>query len=406
MRMKSDQDERIEVKAEMRKMNGMYVMRFRWYEPENAARKEKCISTRLRATKGNQTKANQIMWDRRKIIENEVNLDYVQRQKEKTDFTLFIQSWIRELKKTNQLEKNTIQGYESKIRTYIVPYFSNKDFSVQNIKVADIEEFYIYLQNEKGLSPSTIDKTHYCINNAFKEACRKEIINRNPAEYARRPRKTRYIAKTLSLEEWNKLRDVFRGDVIEVPVMLSAFLGLRRSETLGLRWSQVNLETQIVTINNKIISIKGNTTLEKESVKRQASYRKICIPDELNEFLKDWKQKQEEYKFICADRYIYTIGGKENDFVCTWPLGQLIKPDYLTKHFREVIQKSNIKTVRFHDLRHTIATLLNENGASLQDIKELLGHSTISTTSNIYIGFTEEIARKNAQLTQNLVCDS
>lgn len=398
--------DKIEVSARMRKMNGMFVMRFRWFIPGNPVRQEKCISTHLQAIKANEIQANQMMWDKRKEVEDEVNLDYIPRKKENTEFTLFIQRWIRGLKNTHSLEENTIQGYESKIRTYIIPYFQDKGLCVQTIATADIEAFYNFLYTEKGLSANTINKTHYCINDAFNEACRQGIMERNPAQYARRPKTQRYIADTLSLQEWKQLRNIFKGDVIEAPVMLSAYLGLSRSEVLGLRWRFVDLDNNILTIRRKVVSIKGNTTLEKEMVKRQSRFRKICIPDELNAFLKEWKLKQEECRTIYGDDYFDMINGEKNDFICTWNNGRLIKPDYVTDHFREIMTKSDIKAVRFHDLRHTIATLLNENGASLQDIKELLGHSTISTTSNIYIGFSQDVARRNAQLTQNLVSSS
>ena len=395
--------DRIKVKAELRKMKNMYVMRFRWYEPGNPIRQEKMFSTHLRATKENEIQANQNMWDKRKEFEEEVNLDYIPRKKENTEFTIFIRRWIRALKNTQSLEENTIQGYESKIRTYIIPYFQDKGLNIQTITTADIEAFYNFLYTEKGLSANTINKTHYCINDAFNEACRLGFMERNPAQYARRPKKQRYIADTLSLQEWKRLRNIFKGDVIEAPVMLSAYLGLSRSEVLGLRWRYVDLDNNILTICRKVISVKGNSTLEKEMVKRETRYRKICIPDELSTFLKEWKQKQEDCRAIYQECYIDMINGDKNDFICTWDDGRLIRPDYVTDHFKKVMDNSDIKTVRFHDLRHTIATLLNENGASLQDIKELLGHSTISTTSNIYIGFSQDIARKNAELTQNLV---
>lgn len=395
--------DRIEVKAELRELKNVYIMRFRWYEPDNTKRQEKMFSTHLSAVKENRIKAEQLMWDKRKEFEEEVNIDYIPHKKENTEFVVFIQRWIRLLKKTYSLEENTIQGYESKVRTYIVPYFRDKGLNVQTITTADIEDFYYYLYTKKRLSANTINKTHYCINKAFVDACRQGIIERNPAQYARRPKTQRYIAETLSLEEWNQLRNIFKEDVIEVPVMLSAYLGLSRSEVLGLQWHNIDLKNKILTIRSKVVSVKGNSTLQKEMVKRQSRFRKICIPDELCTFLKKWKRKQNKNRSIYKECYIDTINGKKNDFVCTWDDGKLIKPDYVTDHFKKVIEKSDIKTVRFHDLRHTIATLLNENGASLQDIKELLGHSTISTTSNIYIGFSQDIARKNAELTQNLV---
>lgn len=406
METKNSPFDKINVTAHLRKMNGMFVMRFRWFIPGNPERQEKCISTQFKAIRANEILANQMMWEKQKEIEDEVNLDYVPQKIENTEFTLFIRRWVHALKKTYSLEENTIQGYESKVRTYIIPYFKDKELSVKTVTTADIEVFYNFLYTEKGLSANTINKTHYCIKNAFNEACRMGVIARNPAQYARKPKTQRYIADTLSQQEWNKLRSIFKGDVIEVPVMLSAYLGLSRSEVLGLRWRFVDLDNNILTIRRKVVSVKGNTTLEKEMVKRQSRFRKICIPDELSTFLKEWKQKQDECKTFYGDCYIDTINGEKNDFICTWDDGRLIKPDHLTQRFHNVIHKSELKNIRFHDLRHTIATLLNENGASLQDIKELLGHSTITTTSNIYIGFSQDIARKNAQLTQNLVSDS
>lgn len=392
--------EKIKVYADLRAIRGWWVMRFRYTPYVGEPRVEKNLSTKLKATPANKNDALQMMWDRRKEIEEEVNYNYVPVSR-KTQFTVFMRKWIEELERLGELERNTWEGYERNIRKHILPYFEPLGLTVQEIKVKDLNLFYKALQNDKGLSPNTIHKIHICIHKAFKDACAEELITFNPATNTKRPKIQKFENEVLNREEFLACLEVFRGDPIEVAVNLGAFLGMRRSEILALKWQDIDLEQGILYIKRTRVPVKGEV-IEKSRCKNFTSHRKIYIPEHLKELLETVKLEQSDRREYFGNAYYEADLGEEQGYVCCKIDGSPLEPSYITHRFHDVMVKSNLPVIRFHDLRHTVAHLLRENGASAQDICDLLGHSSITTTCNIYLGFSSEASKETAEKIENL----
>lgn len=180
----------------------------------------------------------------------------------------------------------------------------------------------------------------------------------------------------LSMKEVDRLLLLFTGSVVELPVRLCAFYGLRRSEVLGLKWDAIDFNRRTITIETTLQQgIGGNY---EDETKTESSMRTLPMPQSIYDLLKHQQELQGERLELMNDYYI------ESDYICTWPNGAVITPNYLTKSFHEVISKSALPQVRLHDLRHSAATNLLELGFNVVQVAEWLGHESPNTTLKFY----------------------
>lgn len=170
---------------------------------------------------------------------------------------------------------------------------------------------------------------------------------------------------------------------IELVVLLTAFYGLRRSEVIGLKWSAFDFNHNCFSIRHTVTTcnVKGErVTIKKDKAKNKSSLRTYPLIPFLKERLLEAKKQQEENRKLCGRAYNKEYLG----YVCVDVIGNLIKPNYVSSTFGKLLAKNNLRHIRFHDLRHTCASLLLANGVPMEQVKEWLGHSEISTTVDIY----------------------
>lgn len=167
--------------------------------------------------------------------------------------------------------------------------------------------------------------------------------------------------------------------------MLGLLFGMRRSEALGLRWSDINFKNQTIVISNTMTQMR--TLLIDEHTKSFTSHRMLSMMDEVIGYFKRLKAQQEANKREYGDKY------HDSDFVCVWPDGRIILPGYVSHNFKKLLAKYDLPEIRFHDLRHTAGSLLLAQGVNIKQIQEFLGHSDVTTTLNIYV-HTDENAKK------------
>lgn len=184
-------------------------------------------------------------------------------------------------------------------------------------------------------------------------------------------------------EEMQRLFEVVKGTRLELPVLVAAFYGLRRGEVVGLKWDAIDFERGTLTVKRTVtsISVDGKTKIyEQESAKTKSSLRTLPLVGTFREYFSEVRAAQEVNKKVCGNCYNYKYDG----YVFVDEMGELMNPNYLTNYFPEYIQKHGMKKMRFHDLRHSCASLLLANGVPLKQIQDWLGHSDFSTTANIY----------------------
>lgn len=172
---------------------------------------------------------------------------------------------------------------------------------------------------------------------------------------------------------------------IAVPIFLAIFYGLRRSELLGLRWSSINFETGWLQIDTTVVREKNGdrilAVVRENTTKTSCSRRNLPLCQYTYQYFWNLRQKQLAQMSLCGTSY----DPRYTDFVCVDDLGTLLQPDYVSQKFQKVLEKYQLRRIRFHDLRHSCATIMLYLGYSLKDIQTWLGHSNYNFTADTYI---------------------
>ena len=282
-----------------------------------------------------------------------------------------------------ELQKNTIVSYRSMTNGKIRRYFQRRpQITVGNLKPQDIQDFYQSLFAD-GVVANTVIHYHALLRRAFQQAFKEERIDANPFDRVGRPKKNKFHGENYTQEELLTLLHLARGDVIYPAILLAGAMGLRRSEALGVRWSRIDWEKRTVLLDTKIVEYRENGKKKVEPVeemKNKSSRRTLPLPDPVVEMLQVQKDHREVYRKMFQGSY----NAQYLDYVCVNQLGELLRPSYVTDHFRELLEKYGLRHIRFHDLRHTFASLLINQDVPLINVSNFLGHSDLSTTANIY----------------------
>ncbi len=287
----------------------------------------------------------------------------------------FFEEWLA-IQKVS-VEQSTYEARYVYINKHIAPYFG--ETPVENITAKAIQQYCLdklkngRIDRKGGLSLVSVRKHLSIIKQAMSEAVIYGYIPVNPALSVRLPKKRNTKADRtvfLSAEEAQKMIDAFRGHQLFPVVVLAIYYGLRRSEVLGLKWSAVNFMSNTIEIRHTVVK---NLTIEaKDCTKTETSWRVFGLLPEVRELLYT----------------MYLSKGKPVDgYIFTWTDGRLFRPDYVTRGFQRILKSHGLPKMRFHDLRHSTASILFDMGWSLEDVKNWLGHADIETTSNIYLHY-------------------
>lgn len=402
------------VAGHLREKNGYYHMVLN-YTDEYGKRKTPSKATGL-PVKGNKKRAEQMLIEARKAKEAELEARALERetgvpQTRSILFTAFLLDWLEMTKKN--VEETTYGSYAMGIKSKIIPYFNehHPGLGLCEVTPKHIQDYYTYEMTHNGVKANTVIHRHANIRKALQHAFKLGLIDTNPADRIERPKKEKFVGSIYEEKELNRLFEIVKGDPIELGVILGAFYGLRRSEAVGLKWDAIDFKKKTITIRHIVTqaTIDGRSKIiQKDRTKTKASYRSLPLVPPFEEVLHRLKAQQELNRKLCGKSYCkqYT------DYIYVNEIGDLVKPGYITQHFPLVLQKNGLRKIRFHDLRHSCASLLYANGVSLKEIQEWLGHSDIATTSNIYthLNFTSKVASANAIMgvypSSNTLCPS
>lgn len=301
-----------------------------------------------------------------------------------------------------ELQKNTIVSYRSMTNGKIRRYFQRRpQLTVGNLKPQDIQDFYQSLFAD-GVVANTVIHYHALLRRAFQQAFKEERIDANPFDRVGRPKKNKFHGENYTQEELLTLLHLARGDVIYPAILLAGAMGLRRSEALGVRWSRIDWETKTVLLDTKIVEYRENGKKKVEPVeemKNKSSRRTLPLPDPVVEMLQVQKEHREVYRKMFQGSY----NAQYLDYVCVNQLGELLRPSYVTDHFRELLEKYGLRHIRFHDLRHTFASLLINQDVPLINVSNFLGHSDLSTTANIYAHLDKASKQASADVISDIL---
>lgn len=288
-------------------------------------------------------------------------------------FAQWLDYWYKDII-LPQIEETTAYGYRGMIENYLKPQLG--EIRLQKLTARDIQQYYTWLMDEKELSPNTVIKHHNLLTNTLNAAERQEYITKNPMRAVSPPKKRQREAKFYTPEQLGILLDKAVGTRLELPVFICAYLGLRRGELCGLRWSDVDLEHKTITIENTRTQA-GKKEIEK-GTKTASSTRTLYLPDTLCDMLKAAKEHQQ------ACRAEYKNAYDDNDYVVVMEDGRPFRPNYLSELFGKFLADNDLPKIVLHELRHTFASLSNQAGIPAYNIGKALGHSTPATTQKIY----------------------
>lgn len=274
--------------------------------------------------------------------------------------------WLEEVVARDRAE-STLYAYRNMARCHVIP-------SLGGIPLAELSplqvQSYLYEKMDRGLSPNTVVKHYVMLTTALGMAVRLEMLERSPMDRVTPPKKRETRFSFYTPEQLQQLFAAVQGTMMELPVKLAAYLGLRRSEICGLRWEHVDLEAGLLSIREVRTEVGGSVVLK--SPKTRTSTRRLGIAglqDLQNVLRRAWEQRRTD---------------EPQEWVVLRQDGTPPKPDQLTRDLLTVVRRHGLPTISLHGLRHSFASVANSQGVPMFDISRTLGHSSMSVTSNIY----------------------
>ncbi len=294
----------------------------------------------------------------------------------------FFQEWLE--RQRIDLQKSTYEAYTVYFNKHIIPWFEATSNDITQLTAKDVNDYIIHLKingrldgKQGGLSEASVKKHLSLIKQALNEAVVLGYIQANPSlsvklKRSKKATSTQYVM--LTTNEAYRLLKTFENHRLYPIIKTALFYGLRRSEVLGLKWSAIDFENNELRIQHTIV--KSLTIEKKDNTKTPGSRATFELLPEIKEmFLR-----------------LYEKRNPNSQYIFTWEDGRHYRPDYVTKAFKKHLKKCGLPVMRFHDLRHSTASILFDSGMELEDVKNWLRHSDIETTSNIYLQYSS--ARK------------
>ena len=294
-------------------------------------------------------------------------------------FADYLLEWLEIAK--GRLAVATYSSYAAMIKRPVGPYFRQRNLTLRELEARHLQMFYSEMLRK--VKPNTVIHYHAIIHSALKYAVKTDMLVQNVADKVDRPKKNSFQPVFLSAKEMQKMFEALRGTKLELPVLVAAFYGFRRGEVLGLKWDAIDFERGTISVIRTVttITVDGKQTeIEQQSAKTKSSLRTLPLIGSFREYFLQVKEAQELNKQICGNCYNHEYDG----FVFVDELGERMRANYLTSAFPKFLEDHGLRRMRFHDLRHSCASLLLANGVPLKHIQEWLGHSDFTTTANIY----------------------
>ena len=261
------------------------------------------------------------------------------------------------------------------------------DVELQKVTPVHINKFYNSLER---LSEKTKLQYHRLISKAFKDAYRLEYINKNIMELVEAPKPKKYTAAFLDPVQVKQLFEGVKNSRYEVPVHLAIGLGLRASEIFGLMWDKVDFENNLIKIDTVSVYDEDLKRPVLKEPKSETSDRVLTAPKEIMELLKKQKQFQNDI-------------GLDTNFVFTNENGTQATSASFHTPYTNYIKRRNLPHVRFHDLRHTNASLMLLAGVDAKTTSKRLGHSEIGITLNLYTHVLDQLERDASNKISNII---
>jgi integrase len=284
----------------------------------------------------------------------------------------FLHRWLQEYAEPNT-QPATYKRYEEFVRLHIIPNIGDK--SLQKLAPWHLQNLYTTLK--KTHSGQTVLKVHRLLHLALKHARRWQIIQVNVAELVPPPKTEEFIPFVADHKGIQRLLDASEGMFTETLVYLGLVTGLRQGELLGLRWSDIDFDRRVISVRRSAQWLPGRSVAFK-APKTRRSLRTVPITDDTVTKLKSHRARQKEARLVAKRKW------SDENPVFSNDKGEPMAPSWVRSQWERLRLKADLPKMRFHDLRHSHATILLQAGANPKVISERLGHSSIGITMDTY----------------------
>jgi integrase len=286
----------------------------------------------------------------------------------------FFNRWLDDTAR-HRLRPGTFRRYEEFVRLHTVPMLGK--LPLAKLTPQHLSQLYGAKLSE-GLSPRTVEFLHRTLHCALKEAVQWGLIARNPAAAVKPPKPKRAPIQPLDQEQARRLLDAAVGDPLEALYTVAVMVGMRQGELLGLQWADIDWDRGRVQITHTLQWLKGNRWRLDEP-KTGHSRRGIRLPPTALQALKAHRARQAEQRLAAGPAW------EDNGLVFCNAVGRPIGIANLTyRSYHRLLARAGLARIRFHDLRHTYATLALLNGEKPKVVQETLGHASIALTMDTY----------------------
>ncbi|MFE5683956.1 tyrosine-type recombinase/integrase [Streptomyces sp. NPDC056512] len=293
----------------------------------------------------------------------------------------WLQYWLDNVIKPRR-KRTTYAKYEVHVRLYLVPMLGTK--RLEALSVADVRRFLNRLEREA--SAATAKESHKVLRSALSAACREELITRNVVSLVEPPQVESRDLSPWSLDETLDFLTAARKDPLYAAFMLAIALGFRRGEIVGLRWQDVDLDKRVIRVRKQRQRVGGEVYDDDPKGRRRKQalpLPAICVAP-----LRWQRLRQAALRERAGDRWT------ESDYVFTTRTGRPIEPRNVYRSFTRVAGNAGLRVIRLHDARHGTATLLTAAGVAPRVVMEILGHSQIAVTMNVYTHVVQDTQRE------------
>jgi integrase len=298
----------------------------------------------------------------------------------------YMTHWLEDFAKAN-LASRTYHNYKLQIREHIVPAFGKMNLS--KLDTPNIQALYT-TKLQAGLKPASIRYIHAVLRCALEKAVDLRLIPRNPAVSARPPKIVQEEITPLDVEQTRVLLEGVKGDRFECLYVLSLTCGLRMGESLGLRWSDIDLEAGTLRVHRQLQRVREGGGLVFSEPKN-ASRRTIDLPQRALEALRIHRKRQIEEQLRAGAKW------QENDLVFASYKGTpMDAQNIVNRYFKPLLRRAGLPDIRWHDLRHTCATLLLSRGTHPTYVQKLLGHASVQLTLDRYSHWMPSMGKHTA----------
>lgn len=356
------------------------------YKDEAGKKKHKWIATGLKE-RGNRKAAKEILdkalaefEEQQQTVRDKIERRSKPKEVDKSAATMLFSDYCAEYVESikSTLSPHVYDLYAHHYIKIFKEYFDKRKLRLIDITEEELNGFYED-RRAHGLKNLTLKHYNSVLRPALRKAYRDKLIPDNPFDFIEPMKREKPKISFYDKNEMRQLFEAMHGHKLEIPFMLAAYYGFRRSEVLGLRWSAIDFEHDLISINHKLLVVRKQVYLMDE-LKTATSYRTLPLIPAIKEMLLKHKAQIEENKKFYGNTY----DQRYLDYVCVEENGKIIYPDHMTKKFNELLKEHNLRPIRLHDLRHSCASNLLASGVPMKEIQEWLGHSNFSTTADVY----------------------